>query len=67
MKAARVHMRTPGDEGMPVCHDTRTKQPKLSWALSDVSCEACRRRVLGHPQLFNAIMAARQTVLPGTE
>jgi len=67
VKRVIVHMRTPGEEETPVCRDWRTKEPKLSWTLSDVSCEACRRRVLNHPQLLNAILAARQTVLPGTE
>lgn len=67
MKAARVHVRTPGEEDTPVCRDDRVKQPRLTWSLAETTCDACRKRVLGHPQLFNAIMAARQTSLPGTE
>jgi len=66
VKRVIVHLRTPGEEHEPICR-SRTQQPKLTWSVSECSCDPCRRRLIRHPQLFNALMAARQTVLPGTE
>lgn len=72
-KNTHTHIRTPGDEGEPVCNQDVTYRGfliddhALTWSIADATCAACLRRVRTRPQLFNAIMAARQTSIPGAE
>lgn len=74
MSKACAHMRTPGDENTPVCNkdlETIRGKPKsghaFTWSFDKMNCTACLSRIKRHPQLYNAIMSARQTSIPGAE